>query len=324
MSCDPNDNGCIVRECSGDHGRISGSNLFNIWENVYNCPQAYSNKINTSQNVLNYNKENQASAQEDVNLLFINYQTTNTITDDVTSPEYSTFQETLLDLCIDPALPGICGKYLNDYCASFTREQVQNSPTLIEFCGCYTDPNQNYLKYTKDPSCDPLCHRSTTSQKANDNTGEILICPENVCVINDVVINTINTDVANGINFTSVCGGCAGTSGPTGVTGPGCFCVVSADINGSVAQTMGSIGISINFDQFCGGNSVCLTEDQEGNIVSENSCQNINFNDAAELNVKNYIPPPIFIIFVAFFILIVWLLMYIAQNSSDVEYNITQ
>jgi hypothetical protein len=313
MSCDPDDNQCIVIKCSGDNGKIKGTDLFNLWENVYNCPQAYSNKINDNKGRFKYNENEMERSRNDVRNLFQNYETTNTITDDITSPEYSSFQETLLDLCINPRLPGICGKYLNNFCGGFTRSQVQNSPSLIEFCGCYTEPNKNYLKYTKNPACDPLCHRSTTSPKANINTGEIFVCDETVCVISDVEIKASQgTRIGGGINFTSVCAGCAGSNGQTG---PGCLCIVSSDIAGSTSETMGSIGISTNFNQFCGGNSVCITEDEEGNLISESGCSGVDFSQAAKVDVKSYLPPAGFTILMVFIVIVTWILMIISRDS---------
>lgn len=276
----------VLEKCSGIN--ISpGSELFNYWE-THNCPGAYGQFINTATDgSFKYNPTNQARAQDLVVNLFNKYFITNSITDDVTSSSYNNFQNTLLDLCINPALPGICGKFLGGtgtnkgYCGGFTREDATYSPVLTNFCGCYVPPDPTYLKLTispgctgttgctGNPACDPLCHRALTSHKAVDETGEILTCPQNICVIDDIIINANESEVQGGINFNTVCMGCGGAQG-----GNGCLCIV-AGVNVSV--TMANIGVGENFNQFCGTGSVCIVEDNEGNIISEKSCQNVKF-----------------------------------------------
>lgn len=329
MSCDDGDFTCIVNNCSGDIG--SGTQLFNYWlEN--NCPSAYSQAINTSPSgVLEYNPDAQAQVQEKVVQLFNTYFITNTITDDVTSPTYNNFQNTLLSLCVNPTLPGICTQFLNQYCSQFTRDEANNSPVLIDFCGCYVPPDQTYLQYTLgspecnegvsgctsgctagntgctgQPACDPLCHRAMTSQKANNETGFIITCPQTICVIDDVTINVTESEVPGGINFNSVCSGCGGPSG-----GDGCLCIVSG-VN--ISATMSQIGIGVNFNQFCGPDSVCLVEDSSGNIISEGGCSQIN---PSNISVPSYPSTPnLGIVLILVFVLVIVLFVAIAARAS--------
>lgn len=291
MNCAPTDYVCIANNCSGYNG-LSGAKLFNYWE-INNCPVAYAQVINTGANgTLQYNPANQLAVQDDVTHLFDTYLSTNQITDNVTSSSYNSFQNTLLDLCIDPTLPGVCNNFLTGFCANRTRSSVQDSPILIDFCGCYVPPDPEYLKYTLgtppcligatgcmgctggetgcagQPSCDPLCHRALTSQKAYQPTGDFITCSQNICVIDNVTINATGAQIAGGINFNTVCFGCGGAEG-----GPGCLCVVSG-VN--VSGTFASVGLGTNYNQFCGGNSVCLVTDSEGNVVSSGGCTGIN------------------------------------------------
>lgn len=290
MSCATGDYVCIVENCSGAVG--SGQVLFDYWDS-HNCPAAYSQFINTAPDgTLSYDVTSQQNAELLVSNLFDVYSTTNTITDDVTSPEYNPFQNTLLSLCLNPTLPGICADYLTSYCAEFTRDEAINSPTLTNFCGCYVPPNAVYLQYTLgtsgcligdpscqgcstgttgctgQPACDPLCHRAMTSQRAYQPTGNFITCPQSVCVIDDVTINIENSNVPGGINFNNICSGCGGASG-----GDGCLCVVSGT---NVSSTMAGVGVGTNFNQFCGNDSVCIVEDDNGNITSVSACTGIN------------------------------------------------
>lgn len=335
MECDPDDFMCIIDNCSGETGLI-GNRLFNYWE-THNCPAAYEQAINTSPTgSLAYNPDQQALIQDKVLNLFTTYLSTNQLTDDVTSPAFNSFQFTLLELCTNPALPGICGEFLTVYCDSGIcegqrpqdcREIVANSPTLINFCGCYVAPDPDYLSLTLgstgclvgtgctagcspegpscvgQPACDPLCHRALTSQRAYDPTGALITCPQNICVIDDVTINATQTTVPGGINFNTICAGCGGADGADG-----CLCVISG-VN--ISATMAQVGVGINFNQFCGTGSVCLVEDNAGNIISQGGCTGIN---PINIPVDTYFGPVLGIIAILLLIVLIVLFVSIAAR----------
>jgi len=332
MACAPRDFICILNNCSGGAG--SGSNLFNYWQ-THNCPASYAQAINTppttgttgTTGALVYNPRAQEEMQGKVVELFNTYFITNDLTDDVTSPRYNNFQNTLLDLCINPILPGICSQFLSTYCSQFTRTQAINSPNLTNFCGCYVPPDPNYLKLTLaspqcligssgctagctagntgctgQPSCDPLCHRALTSHKSYQPTGSLITCPQNICVIDDVIINADQSNVPGGINFTTVCSGCGGAGG-----GPGCLCIVSG-IN--ISSTTSQIGVGTNFNQFCGSSSICIVQDTQGNIITSGSCTGIN-----PLNIPisfNYTPV---LGIIAILLLVVLIILFISISA---------
>jgi len=323
MSCDQGDFLCIVNNCSGGIG--AGTELFNYWlEN--NCPAAYSQAINTNVNgLLQYNQIAQTLVQGQIIRLFNTYFITNQLTDDVTSPSFNNFQNTLLSLCTDPTLPGVCTGFLSNYCDQFSRDQASNSPTIINFCGCYVAPDPVYLQFTLGSpecnqgisgctsgctagntgctgqlACDPLCHRALTSQRANTQIGSIITCPQTICVIDNVIINATQSRVPGGINFNTVCSGCVGASGSDG-----CLCIVSG-VN--VSATLSQIGVGTNFNELCGTNSVCLVEDSEGNIISEGGCTGIN---PTNIGVSGLSYTPVLgVVFII--ILVVLLILFIA------------
>jgi len=323
MACLPEDFLCVVNNCSGAIG--VGNILFNYWDQN-NCPAAYSQMINTTSTspFLEYNPTAQQALQSQISRLFDTYNETNKITDDVTSSDYNPFQETLLALCLNPALPGICDQHLISFCSPYVRTQVSASPTLTNFCGCYVAPDPDYLKYTLgspgcligtgctagckagdpgcvgQPSCDPLCHRALTVQKAYQPTGNFITCPQTICVIDDVTIQVNESSINRGINFNTVCAGCGGPGGVSETSS--CLCVVSGVNISAVAS---QVGLGVNFNQFCGSNSVCLIEDNSGNIISEGGCTGIN-----PLNIPipdTYYPPNpgiVFIVILFFFIVL--------------------
>lgn len=325
---------CIMQNCSGRIG--SGQTLFNYWDNN-DCPGAYNAVLNSSVTLgknrrLMYDMINLNSVQSSVNQLFNTYLQTNTITDSVTSG-FNTFQNTLLDLCINPALPGVCTTFLNGYCSQFTRQQVINSPILTNFCGCYVAPDPIYLQYTLgtppcrtgnpgcagctagttgctgQPACDPICHRALTSQKANPITGTLIKCPQSICVIDNVVVNINSTTVPGGINFNNVCSGCGGGDGNSG-----CLCIMSG-IN--VSTTASNIGLGTNFNQFCQGNSVCLVQNETGQVISAGQCNNIN---PANTHISPFTVSPISgVIFIMILItVIIFIIAIIARNSYHI------
>lgn len=335
-NCTGSDFVCIVKNCSGCIG--AGSALQTYWQQ-HDCPAAYAQLMNTDFNgELNYNPVGAETVQVEVFNLFQTYLTTNTITDDVTSSQYSNFQETLLSLCLNPTVPGACELFLTAYCqggiagyTGFSREQAISSPTLTNFCGCYVPADPKYLQFTLGSSgcnfgtgctagctagnsgctgqfaCDPLCHRAQTSHRANLQYGTIITCPQTICVIDNVTINIANSRVPGGINFNSICSGCGGASG-----GDGCLCVVSG-VN--ISETASSIGIGLNFNEFCGGSSVCLVEDSAGNVISTGGCTGI---DPANMGIpaSAYLPN-LGIIFILLIVVIIIFFLIMLERSND-------
>lgn len=330
--CAATDYPCVVAFCSGY--QLSGERLFNYWNENF-CLDAYSVFINSPPgrgnptNILQYNQESMDSAQDAVVNLFNTYFKTNTLTDNITSPEYNNFQEKLLELCTDPRLPGICQKFLSTYCSQFSRDEAIASETLTNFCGCYVPPDPDYLQYTLgtlpcltgspgcfscpvgttgctgQPSCDPLCRRAKTSRKANIQSGQPITCPQTVCVIDNSVISVENSRIPGGINLNSVCSGCNLTSG-------GCLCVVAGT---NISETASNIGLGVNFNQFCGPNSICLVEDSAGNIISQGACPDIN-SDEVPLPAFSSFPNFGITILSILFVLIVFFIILTAYFTS--------
>lgn len=311
------DNETIVNNCSGDAG--TGQDLFNYW-NTHDCPLAYQRKLNTgTDGKLEYNSQQQTNLQAKITQLFQTYQKTNTITNNVTDPRYNVFQETLLELCLNQALPGICQTYLTNNLCAIPRSDAIGNETLTNFCGCFVpaDPNYSSFIYVTPPclvggtgctgcagntggcvkmnECDPLCHRATSVKKAILNTGAQITCPQNVCVISDVVISAQNSKINGAVNFNTVCGGCN-----TNVDG--CFCVLSG-IN--ISETAASVGLSTNFNQYCSTDSVCLVPAGNGTTTPV-PCKDIS---AANIGVSASQPPNIAMVIVVLVILVIVILI---------------
>lgn len=317
MSVSTLDNETIVNNCSGDIGE--GQILFDYWD-THNCPQAYQRKINTATNGdFTYNPAQQLIVQDKVVQLFNTYNKTNEITNNVTSPLFNPFQGTLLELCLNQALPGICEKYLSNTLCTMPRSNIIGDDTMTNFCGCFVPADQNYIQYiwvtpqcnlgttgctgctsgntggcVHPTACDPLCHRATSVQKANATGGTEITCPQNVCVISDIIVNAENSNIHGGINFNSVCSGCNENSG-------GCLCVISGV---DISETAANVGLSTNFSQYCGDTSVCLVPNGD-NTSTQVPCKNINADNIA---INKTIPPSIPVVTVVILVVIIIIL----------------
>lgn len=315
-----------VRDCSGLSG-LYGRDLFSFWARN-DCPGAYSAYLNSGKNgTLGYNPARLDPLQRDIVNLFAVYSVTNTITDQTDDPQYNSFQEKLLDLCLDPRLPGVCDKYLGYTCPG-SREEVMTSRIWSNFCGCYVPPDPSYVEanimqseeweqarcYPTEEqlpaeegkmsrSCDPLCHRASTVQKSCANTGSFLTCNQNICAIDEVSVNLARAEIGGGVTFANICPGCN--------AGNGCICIISGV---DVTDTLSSIGVGTQFKQLCGPKSVCLQLDSEGTILSSD-CDKINPGGPPVPFFRSW-PSLAFLFFVAFVVVVIMIVFFATLGSN--------
>jgi len=279
---------------------LQGQALFTYWCNN-NCIETYSNILNTNGDIAEYNPAELSRVQADIVSLFQSYLSTNIITDDVTDPAYTPFQNTLLNLCLSPNLPGVCNTFLaNDFCQGLSRTQISDSPVLTDFCGCYAPINQNYITYTNDPACDTLCHREDTVQLANPSTGVFQTCSNSICVIDDVSI-IVNQSSTGGINFEQICGGCSQTSSP-------CECIISGV---SITAIADQVGIEESFSQVCGANSICLQINPDESVTPV-PCSSINPNPPGPTNSTTI---PIAVVIIVIIVIVVLIISLVATKG---------
>jgi len=274
----------IINCCSGyfNNEIISTQDMINFWNKV-DCPSVYYFVINNNDDGnLIYSPENQEKAQELTNSTLTNYTSTYNLNDSTID-----FQSTLLELCTNNSIPGVCQSFLTNYCQQFSRDDVKNDAYLTQFCGCYVPPDDNVIQYTTgtkecleglpdctyncttennencvpQPSCDALCNNVNVSQKINNLFGLPIVCKNtSICVIDNVVINTFNSTY-NNINFNSFCPNCIHQN---------CECIINTNNENDV---------NINFQSFCGANSTCIMND--GNNVSQVECDGLSSNSTS-------------------------------------------
>ena len=168
------------------------------------------------------------------------------------------------------ANPAACEPYLNALCRvhskknpkPMTRNDVfrasstlnTNNSNIVSACGCHLPPDEYSTQATlgidekSTNACDPICKLPGAIPKQNCSSGVCTpaTCSQNVCVIDNVSVNSVNSNIGN-INFEVVCGGCDSKNG-------GCLCLFQ---NSNVFSQASSIG-NIDFSVKCGGNCAII------------------------------------------------------------------
>lgn len=183
---------------------------------------------------------------------------------------YDPFIGTLLSAC--KAMPGVCEPIQSYMCNVCSRDQITTSNTFIKFCGCVApaDPNVFYNDILKnyDPSCEPLCNNTLAIKNVNTTTGITEQCNANVCVMNNITINSVDTDFGQNPSFTQVCPSCADGTG-------NCVCIIDAtfsNINGVDDYNGNNINDLARFNQVC-PDALCFIVDPETGQYVEKQCE---------------------------------------------------
>ncbi len=184
---------------------------------------------------------------------------------------YQSFLDTLLDACYN--IPGACSETQDYMCRTCNRQQIYANTALTKFCGCSSSATTGDTFYNSDlqnfdPVCDPLCNRLDTIKYANPSTGITNECNANVCVIDNVIINSI---ASSGIvpSFNQVCPACADGKG-------NCICIIDATFNTTIPSIKGENGEGAlnsqpKFNQYC-PNSQCYRVDPYTNQFVPVAC----------------------------------------------------
>jgi hypothetical protein len=257
---------------------VSVDPFFTYWADpAHGCPEAASSFVNSTPDIngctVEYNHAALEYIQDYMKWMLNGYTQQHDFTDDVRSSRYSPLQNIVVNMCTDPATPGVCDTFLTPYCSRYNRAQVSSSNILTSLCGCYVPPDPVFQQYAKGtpgctvgdvdncegcsgdspdcvpiPACDPLCKLPMTVKKVSEE-GRMLTCPQNVCVIDGITINQRDTTITGGINFNTICSGCASGSAP-------CLCIIN-----SPQTTLAEVGVG-SYSQMCGANSTCLADGQ--------------------------------------------------------------
>lgn len=214
---------------------------------------------------------NSANARSTVKLALNNYIRTHPNTDYTVSggkkmaddPFYSSTAPQLCNIVI-----GACDQILDDFCSIFTRDDCLRDTGIQYLCGCHLPGatgglvKNNQYPYSDliEIECDPVCQLSGTAQRGYQNTDGLwhpIQCTEDICILDNIVINQINSQ--GDVNINQFCGDCAG--------GGKCVCwmhnVNVNEINSSTKR--------IQIDQACGNSCFTYSTDSR-NYTHEVNC----------------------------------------------------
>jgi uncharacterized protein DUF5857 len=200
----------------------------------------------------------------------------------ISQPENAPFIANILSGCKSKG-QGSCDTGLSNLCSKYTRDDIFNFYTkylelqkktsktdyennlqlayanVFSACGCHL-PKKDYAKWNKigvdesNFSCDPLCMLPGVLRQWINN--QEATCDQNLCILDNITIDILNSNVPGGITFTTICGDCGSSPG-------GCRCIFSGI---DIFQSGSSVG-NINFQQSCGGNCQIPDPNQEGNFI---------------------------------------------------------
>lgn len=246
--------------------------------------------------------------------------------------------ENLLTLC--ETYPGVCSEKLDDLCIyhkakgfgpqkPMTRGDVatayanfnssNNNRNIVTACGCHL-PESEYKEYTdagidigSTNACDPICKLPGALPKyfnTLENNWQKGVCSQSLCVIDDVTINLINSNVGN-IDFNVTCSGCSADG-----SGGSCMCIFS-DIN-VLSQASNISGINFNVD--CGGN--CYMADPITGIADKKiDCPGSNIIPSSGNKIWEWIKSHYIEIGVGIIVLVILIIIFVASGRQQTPNN---
>lgn len=178
------------------------------------------------------------------------------------------FIDTALKWCNYDKLKGTCSPYLQQVCDGVTKQDLINDKTgkLAKTCACFLNSTEYLLPGIIPPECDSTCHLVSDTggipiyEYGGAKVGmEPKVCEQTTCVMDDVTINYVNSQVGK-TNLKQMCGNCG--SGGAG----SCTCVMNNvninDINSIVSK-------NTDLKQSCGVISQHGKEKYEGPLPED-------------------------------------------------------
>jgi len=164
-------------------------------------------------------------------------------------PGYNTWQDFMYTNVCCP-YPGLCQNALQTICSDKTAQRISLNPNVAKWCGCHLPPGEyeDYsVKFNIPPECTPTCNRIGTIPIVGINATPVS-CKQNICLIDGVTINLINSQIGGGIDFDQICGNCVGAQ---------CSCIVSDTSVDIINSTIG--GNLVPIAEGCGAISCSQT-----------------------------------------------------------------
>lgn len=228
--------------------------------------------VNTNIFPINASGYNYSSAL--INAVFAKYQQTFTIGTLPGFAGFNSFQDFLYqNVCCK--YPGLCNNGLKAACSTYTAQRLTLNPEASLWCGCNLPDGeyQNYVdRYQINKACTPMCARPGVIQNAT-GSGQPITCQQNICLIDNIAINLVNTSV-NGVNFAQMCGGCQTPIGPTGTTGV----TGSTGFTGTTGNSGNTIGVTNNVGNTTTSFCSCIIADSSITAVNSKIQGDVNLS----------------------------------------------
>lgn len=146
---------------------------------------------------------------------------------------YNPFQDFIYsNICCK--FPFLCQNFLNSSCSAYTADQLGNSVSIANWCGCYL-PDSEYSEYVDsyqiNKECTPMCNRKSAIPLVTPSN-QPRYCSGTNCIIDNLAIELGNVNISGDINVTQICGNC--TSGS-------CTCLISSNTINLVGGDINSI-----------------------------------------------------------------------------------
>lgn len=192
-------------------------------------------------------------------------------------PDYDPFQDYLRNAVCCP-YPGVCDSGLKNRCADVSAQRLSLNPTLAQWCGCHLSP-EVYQEYTRryniTPECTPMCNRDGAVAQVGVN-GQPVQCRQDICLIDNISVNLINSELGGGVQFNQICGTC-----PNGQ----CSCVVA---DNAVSVINSQLQNFIPVQQGC-GNLLCsqANPDPDGPETIPVPCNQLGTNPFEQVQEAN-------------------------------------
>lgn len=185
--------------------------------------------------------------------------------------DIQTYTSNLLQAC--SSVPGACDSGLNTMCGNYTRQDIidaynryTSNPSDIQAkniysaCGCHL-PADQYSNWAGDidQTCDPLCQLAGSIPKGS-TLGQKDQCTQSVCIMDQISVDVINSNIGDGVSFNMVCPGCSGGT---------CSCIFSQD---TVNVLNSNVGKGINFSADC--NTCAIQPDSNSPARTPIQCPN--------------------------------------------------
>ena len=271
-----------------------------------NCAQVYRDIIHTNNELYIFNPANYQRVSQDMAYSLSKYFNLTSTGHNLVLPGQPTWlqmQHTLINLCVEN--PGVCSTAEIALCNGCSRAEISNNPDLLSLCGCFAPPLDPEI-YTRDIpiECDPICNQLITAKLADPETGDVEVCNDTVCVLDNISITATKSSVS-GINISQICPNCTAEVG--------CICIVDV----SVTNMSASLGLDdpVTFESYCPAEfSTCISINSVEQTSTVVPCDAF-FTGAEPVVYDSSIPPSIYIII--FIVVIIVLLSLTALVFAD-------